>query len=180
MGIRIELITDNPRSRLTRLRLEALLAQYDLSPFLFTCHIRIESGVIPHSHPVLTMNARHVENPERLLMTFVHEQLHWFVESLDPQKTGKAIAEIATLFPEVPEHQAGGGTDEGSTYLHLLIGVYEIESLRSLLGVSRASELYSTIDVYPWVYRTVMDHEASLKAIVAKHALEFRPADMLD
>lgn len=37
----------------------------------------MQQFVHPHSHPVLTMNARPGED-DRILATYLHEQIHWF------------------------------------------------------------------------------------------------------
>ena len=47
-----------------RVQLERLLATHDLSRWLFTRTVQIQSRVIPHSHPVLTLNtqSKYVQN----------------------------------------------------------------------------------------------------------------------
>jgi len=52
--LRIELSSNTALEQRGREQLERLLRTYDLSPWLFTSAVRIESYVIPHSHPVLT------------------------------------------------------------------------------------------------------------------------------
>lgn len=77
-NLEIRLKNNDAREQQTKLQLERLLATYDVSRWMFTRTILIESGrdVIPHSHPVLTLSTRHLKDDELLLSTFVHEQLH--------------------------------------------------------------------------------------------------------
>lgn len=65
------------REREIREQLLCLLRKYDLGKWLFTREIRIEEGATPHSHPVLTLNTRHLGDDSLLLASFIHEQLHW-------------------------------------------------------------------------------------------------------
>ena len=62
-----------------REQLERLLATHDLSRWLFTRTVQIQSRVIPHSHPVLTLNMQYLDNDAAQLASFLHEQLHWFL-----------------------------------------------------------------------------------------------------
>lgn len=41
-------------------QLDALLAKYDLEPWVLTRVVRIDERSIPHSHPVLTLHTRHI------------------------------------------------------------------------------------------------------------------------
>lgn len=79
-----------PAEEATRWQLERLLDQYDLSPWRFTGVVEIEQGVIPHSHPVLTLSTRHVNDDLLLLATYVHEQSHWYFA------TNAGVTEAAT------------------------------------------------------------------------------------
>jgi len=48
---------------------------------LFTDHITIKFNIVPHSHPVLTLNTFHLRSqiPKvAILRVLIHEQLHWF------------------------------------------------------------------------------------------------------
>ena len=57
---------------------------------------RIETGVIPHSHPVLTLNTQYIDRDTLQIATFVHEQLHWFFDA-HAAATDSAIADLARL-----------------------------------------------------------------------------------
>lgn len=55
--------------------LEEILEKYNCP--IFTNEVLIETGSIPHSHPVLTLNTRNTDE-FMILKTFIHEQFHWF------------------------------------------------------------------------------------------------------
>ncbi len=78
-AIDIRLQSGTPLEERGRDQLRRLLRTYDLHKWLFTRDVLIQSGVIPHSHPVLTLNTRYVDDDTAQLATFVHEQLHWFL-----------------------------------------------------------------------------------------------------
>jgi hypothetical protein len=71
----IVLANDTPRERAARDQLRRLIAAHDLRGWVFTNQIRIEQGAIPQSHPVLTLNTRHLDDDDRALAAFLHEQL---------------------------------------------------------------------------------------------------------
>jgi hypothetical protein len=55
---------------------EQMLASYDLSRYTFTRAVVIDEKAIPHSHPMLTLQTRHLGSDDLLLSAYVHEQLH--------------------------------------------------------------------------------------------------------
>jgi hypothetical protein len=76
MPLTICLAHDSARERRTRDQLLALLARYEPQRWQCTDTVRIEQGVIPHSHPVLTLNTYVLGDDARLLAIYLHEQLH--------------------------------------------------------------------------------------------------------
>jgi hypothetical protein len=134
-----------------------LLHDYPLKPYLFTKVVLIQSGVIPHSHPVLTLNTRYLDNDIAQLATFVHEQLHWFlVEQVGSDRVDAAIARLRILFPEAPDRPPAGANGSHSTYLHLIVCTLELEAVSSLVGRNRARDQLATWKHYTWVYGTVL------------------------
>ena len=80
-AIHIDTVHDSEAEHKTAEQLGALLRRYNISPWLFTRSVRIDERAIPHSHPVLTLHTRHLGQDILLLSTFLHEQLHWFLDS---------------------------------------------------------------------------------------------------
>src|SRR5918911_4326373 len=114
--VEISLKNNSESEAQTKERLQKLLQRYDLSKWMFTRKIMIEDKVIPHSHPVLTLSTR--EDGDVLLATFVHEQIHWFLDE-HSERTEKAKKELRAIYPKVPVGPPDGARDEDSSYLHL-------------------------------------------------------------
>ena len=172
--IDITLKQNDQREQQTRQQLQRLLSAYDLSKWVFTRKIRIESGfnVIPHSHPVLTLSTRHLKDDELLLSTFVHEQLHWYLEE-KAKESEEAYKELQSTFPRVPVGFPEGGRDEESTHKHILVCYLEYQALKELVGELKAKEVMNfwATDHYTWIYRTVLERERELGALLRKHRL---------
>lgn len=156
----------------TRTELQALLKQYDLSRYIFTRQVIIESRAIPHSDPVLTLNTRHNGQPDQELTAFVHEEIHWFVSAHEADEL-QAEQEYRKLYPKVPYGYPEGGKDEESTYLHLTVCYLEYQAMKQLVGVPRADAVmqYLSTDHYTWIYKTVLADESKIGAIVSRHHL---------
>lgn len=61
-----------------REQLLELFTQYDLSKWFYAETVNLEDGVIPHSHPVLTLcpktrGSTYLGNPERLRGCYIHK-----------------------------------------------------------------------------------------------------------
>ena len=109
-------------------QLRRLLRTYDLQNWLFTRNVLIQSGVVPHSHPVLTLNTRYLDDDTAQLATFVHEQFHWFLtDHVERAKTNAALTELRALYPTVPTAAPEGASSERSTYLHLIVCHLELQ-----------------------------------------------------
>ena len=170
----ITLKHNDQREQQTKQQLERLLSMYDVSNWIFTRKIIIESGfdVIPHSHPVLTLSTRHLKDDELLLATFVHEQFHWYLEE-KPKETEAAYRELRVMFPKVPVGFPEGGRDEESTYKHILVCYLEYQASRILLGELKAKQVmeFWKTDHYTWIYRTVLERERDIDSLMRKHKL---------
>jgi hypothetical protein len=140
-----------------REQLIEIVKTHNLEKWLFTRAVVIQSRVIPHSHLVLTLNTRHLDDNVAQLATLLHEQLHWFItDHVSKAATEAAMQELRRLFPHVPTEPPMGARGERSTYLHLIICYLELEALSELLGVETARTKLATWDYYTWVYATVL------------------------
>lgn len=100
-AISIALKNNTERERATKAQLERLLAGYDLSRYTFTHSVLIDEHSIPHSHPVLTLHTRHLKQDDELLSTYVHEQLHWYLDE-HLEQTHAAEGDLRKIYPNVP------------------------------------------------------------------------------
>lgn len=153
----------------TKERLEKLLQRHNVSKWVFTRKIIIEDNVIPHSHPVLTLSTR--DDGDRLLATFVHEQIHWFLVE-NAERTEKAKTELRAAYPKVPVGRPDGARDEESSYLHLIVNYLEYQAMRELVGDARAKEVFEGKGYYKWIYRTVLTDTSKLKEVVERNRLK--------
>src|SRR5580704_4429577 len=159
--------------RATQSQLERLLARYDLSPWIFTSSVLIDEDAIPHSHPILTLHTRHLQDDDLLLSTFVHEQAHWFFDQ-HHEDAAKAVSELRELYPKIPVGFPEGSNDSDGNYEHLIVIYLEDEADRRLLGELRAWQVMSfwSQDHYRWLYRTVLSDRARLRDLVRKYHLD--------
>jgi hypothetical protein len=175
--IEIKLAHDSKVEARTKDQLNRLLQQYPLAPWYFTRAILIDEKAIPHSHPVLTLHTRHLKDDDLLLSTFVHEQIHWFLDQ-HQDETKAAEEELKALFPKLPVGFPDGAQDEESNYLHLLVNLLEWRSDKELLGELRARQImeFWAHDHYRVLYQTVLGHGDEIGNIIMKHHLELPDA----
>ncbi|AXY77677.1 hypothetical protein D3H65_28475 [Paraflavitalea soli] len=165
--------TNHPREVQTKEQLIRLMNVYDLSKWTFTKTVNIENGfnVVPHSHPVLTLNTRHLRDDELLLATYIHEQLHWFIDTAAGSKA--AFNEIKALYPHPPEALPQSSGDSTSTWYHILICYLEYRALVQLIGELKTFQVISfwQQDHYTWIYKEVWENNQKLEGIIQKHRL---------
>src|SRR5438067_3869759 len=58
-------------------QIERQARDYNLKKYTLTRDIVVEEGVRNHSSPVLTLNLRFLDNDDRALSAYLHEQAHW-------------------------------------------------------------------------------------------------------
>lgn len=170
----ITLKHNDQREEQTKQQLQRLLSAYDVSNWVFTRKITIDSdfNVIPHSHPILTLSTRHLKDDELLLATFVHEQLHWYLGE-KPKETEEAYKELRSKFPKVPVGFPEGGNNEESTYKHILVCYLEYQAMKGLLGELKARQVieFWATDHYTWIYKTVLERGREIGSLMRKHKL---------
>lgn len=154
-------------------QLERLLKTYDVSKWIATKSIVIDEKTgIPHSHPVLTLNTRHIKDDELLLSTFIHENMHWFVIQ-DGRDLDAAIAEFKKMFPDAPAAAPEGARDLNSTYLHIAVCYLEYRAMRELMGELKSKQVmeFWATDHYRWIYRTVLERPRDIGQVLFKYKL---------
>lgn len=172
-AIKIDLAHGTDRERQTRALLEQVLAAYDLSKYTFTRHVVIEERAINHAFPVLTLNVRFAGSADELLSSYVHEQLHWHLRARSGDQQD-AIAELRRMYPRAPIGPPEGAETAVSTYGHLVDCYLEIQADRQLIGPERTSAVIADKGHYTWIYRTVLQDEPRIAAIVRRLHLEIK------
>lgn len=170
--IKVSLKNRSRAEQQTKEQLERLLKTHDLSKWIFTKSIEIDEKAIPHSHPVLTLHTRHLNDDELLLSTFVHEQIHWFLTD-KADDTTKAIKQFREMFPKVPAKGPEGARDEDSTYLHIAVIYLEYRADRELMGELKAKQVmdFWAGDHYTWIYKTVLERPRNIGNVMFKYNL---------
>jgi hypothetical protein len=112
-----------------------------------------------------------VKDDDLLLSTFVHEEIHWFLEGR--KEVTAAEDDLKRLFPKIPVGYPDGADSEESGYLHLLVNFLEWRSDRQLLGELCARQImeFWTHDHYRTLYQLVLDHPREIGEIVLKYHL---------
>ena len=170
--VQISLAHDSAAERQVEQHLRALLAANDLSRWTITRRIVIDETEIPHSHPVLTLHARHRNDDELLLSTYVHEQMHWFLASR-PKQAEAAEAELRALYPKIPVGYPEGSSDADGNYEHLLVIYLEYRADQDLMGELKAREVMQFLanDHYTWLYAKVLAEPRVIGELVRKYHL---------
>ena len=169
-SIKIELAHKTERELETKQRLEQIIASYDLRKYTFTREVIIEERAINHAFPVLTLNARFANSSDELLSSYIHEQLHWHLREHNSQQQ-EAIAELRRMYPNAPVGMPEGAENAYSTYGHLVDCYLEILADRQLIGPERTQAVIKNKGHYTWIYKTVLQDEAKIAAVVASHHL---------
>lgn len=171
-----ELVNHDLYEERTKDQLLELMETHDLAPLLFTSKVRIQSGfdAIPKSHPVLTLNTRHLNDDELLLSTFIHEQLHWYVQE-HPSKED-IYEELESMYPDVPHQFPQGSGGEVDTRYHILICHMEYQLLKHYIGELKAYQVFSfwKQDHYQWIYRTVLKDAQKIELLAKSHNIRIR------
>lgn len=177
-SLRFELESGSAKERATQRQIKKLVAKHDLGAWLFTRHILVDEGAIPHSHPVLTLHTRHLGEPERLLSTFLHEQIHWLFSG-NEQATKRAKDDLRDIYARLPVGYPDGGRTSESSYLHLLVILFEYESLRHFLGAEPARNVmrFWSGDHYRRLYSIVLERHDAIRQVAARHGFTCCPPE---
>lgn len=168
--LRYKLFVTNKDTLKTKTLMESFLNDYDLKPYLFTKSIKIKPGVIPHSHPMLTLNTFWNASPNHLLSTFLHEQIHWFI-NWHQSNYGAVHRTLLQWYPKLPKDKTLIASNTFSTYLHLAVCWLEYKGLQRYLGKETAIHTLQTFPHYRWIFQTVIEDEARVGKLMLTHNL---------
>lgn len=167
----IRVVQGTAEGEQAREQLKRIVATWDISRWLFTKTVQIQARVIPHSHPVLTLNTSYLANDTAQLATLVHEQLHWFLVQR-PAATDSAIAAMKRLYPDAPAGPPEGANDLHSTYLHLIVCMLEFDAVRELFDDGVALRTIEAWRHYPWIYQQVLNRPEPIRRIIRQFGLD--------
>lgn len=161
----------------TRMEILHLARKYDLSSFLYTKRIVIDPQIEETKwKPVITLNTKYKDHPQRLMAQLLHEELHWWMRD-HKQNVQVAIPELKATFRGVPKIK--GSKDPDSTYRHLLICWMEFRALSKYFGEEEAAQVlkhFVQIKRFPWIYTRILNDHRKIEKIVRKY--EFIPDEL--
>jgi hypothetical protein len=156
-------------------QIERLAAQYDLEKYTITREIVIDQQAINHSAPVLTQNLRFVDDDDRALSAYVHEQAHWLLMQRFRGKAREMLPELKRMFPNLSVAVPQGDGNENTSYAHLVVLMLEWQALEDLIGLerSRAVMEFKRQDHYKALYATVMEHRVQMEGFMKRHHVKW-------
>lgn len=156
-------------------QIERLAEQYDLSKYTITRDIVIDEHAMNHSSPVLTQNLRFLDNDDRALSAYVHEQAHWLLMEHHRLQTRDMLAELLRLYPNIDTRPPSGDGNMATSYLHLVVLMLEWQALESLIGVDRARAVmdFKREDHYKALYAIVIDRRPQMESFLKRYAVKW-------
>src|SRR6516225_4403185 len=100
-------------------QIERLAGAYDLSKYTITTDIIVDEQAMNHSSPVLTLNLRFLDNDDRALSAYVHEQGHWVILTRHRSQVPEMLAELQRMYPNIDITPPHGDGNLRTSYMHL-------------------------------------------------------------
>lgn len=177
LSLDIEERHSNPDTAQTRMEILHLARKYDLSSFLYTKKIVIDPTMQKTRwKPVITVNTRYKDHPQRLLAQLLHEELHWWMKD-HKANVQVAIPELKSTFKGIPNIRGAKDTDSGAR--HLLICWMEFRAIAKYFGEEDAlkvMEHFVKEKRFPWIYSRLIKDHRKVEKIVRKY--EFIPDEL--
>ena len=131
----------------------------NLARYEYTHRVAVAPGLVPHSHPVLTLNTISIE-PLAVLSQYLHEQMHWYATWFSHTQipAWQSIwSALEQRYPAPPRGFPEGGQDDDSSRLHLIVNWLEVEAVANTLDRKQAVDVARNAPVYRSLYRIVLD-----------------------
>ena len=156
-------------------QIERLADQYDLAKYTITRDLMVDERAINHSAPVLTQNLRFLDNDDRALSAYVHEQAHWLLMERHRGQAREMLPELIRMFPNMSITPPQGDGNEGTSYIHLVVLMLEWQALEDLIGADRARAVmeFKRQDHYKALYATVMDHRPQMETFLKRYDVKW-------
>lgn len=156
-------------------QIERLAEKYDLKKYTITRDIVVDQQAMNHSAPVLTQNLRFLDNDDRALSAYVHEQAHWLLMERHRGEAREMLPELQRMYPNLPTAPPQGDGNEGTSYIHLVVLMLEWQALEDLIGVERARAVmeFKRQDHYKALYATVMDNREQMEKFLKRYSVKW-------
>lgn len=166
-------INPNKWTYLTKQNMLQLAQVYDLSPFLYTKKIQVQSNVSSSAFPVLTLSTKYSEEPKNILSMWLREEFHWWARQ-NKINADLAVKELKKIYPRVPTPRGSH-----SIHLHLIVCYLEFKALEHYLGPKEARNVTQQImkkdKLYSWVYYQILYKNFAIKKTIEKYQLLPQP-----
>src|SRR6266480_6357957 len=97
--LNITLKHDSAGEQKRKEQIERLADKYDLAKYTITRDIVVDQQAMNHSAPILTQNLRFLDNDDRALSAYVHEQAHWLMMEHHRGQVREMLHELIRLYP---------------------------------------------------------------------------------
>jgi hypothetical protein len=156
-------------------QIERLAEKYDLAKYTITRDLVIDQQAANHSSPVLTQNLVFLDNDDRALSAYVHEQAHWLLMEHHHGQARQMLPELIRLYPNIDIKPPYGDGHQGTSYMHLVVLMLEWQALEDLLGADRARAVmeFKRQDHYRELYATVMDHRKDMEVFLQRYGVKW-------
>ncbi|HKC65327.1 MAG TPA: hypothetical protein VKB86_16920 [Pyrinomonadaceae bacterium] len=173
--LNITLKHGTPLEQQRKEQIERLAAEYDLEKYTITRDIIIEQGGVNHSAPVLTQNIRFLDNDDRALSAYVHEQGHWVLMERHRGEVREMLQDLKRMYPDLPIAVPQGDGNEGTSYIHLVVIMLEWQALENLIGPERAKAVldFKRQDHYTALYSTVMENRSQMEKFLKHYGVKW-------
>ncbi len=147
--------------------LEEIIEKYNCP--IFTHEVLIETGSIPHSHPVLTLNTRNT-NELMVLQTFIHEQFHWF--AVLNKKYDECIEFLKKNYIDLGDCNKTGKYPN-SFWEHLIVCWNTRNFLQNNVSKTDTDFIYTQWQAYPLTEKYVEENFEKLKIDLEKFSMVY-------
>lgn len=146
-----------------------IILKYKTRIPLLTNTIKIEPHVIPHSHPILTLNTRPLSsiNVDKVyLQLLVHENLHWM------RKTPMMMTLLSKKYKDDWTKDSKLRRDLKNKFKsfieHIIVVFNEINIIKPLLSQREFNNIYFKYSAYKYMNRWVLDNFDRIKEDLTK------------
>ena len=152
-----------------------LANQYDLKKYTITREILIDRGAMNHSHPVLTLNPRFLDDDDLALSAYVHEQGHWVLTERTRNENPLLFEDLQQAFPHLAVRPPQGDGELRSSYFHIAVCMLEWQALEELIGPQRAHRVieWKQQDHYKAIYSILLHQREQVESVLSRHGVHW-------
>jgi hypothetical protein len=173
--LKIKTKNAGPQEEERKQQMERLAKQYDLKKYTITRDILIDRSAMNHSHPVLTLNLRFLDNDDLALSAYVHEQGHWVLTGRGPRVNRPLFDDLQRSFPGLNYRVPDGDGEMISSYYHIAVCMLEWHAMEALVGPERARKVieWKQADHYKAVYSIVLNQHEQVESILNRNGVSW-------